>query len=357
MNVRIAFVGPLPPPVHGFSAACEVMLNRCKALATTEVFDRSRRQPGIRGWLSQLVKPLGYFRRGVGTHDTVLYLALSGGNGQLIDALYVLVARLLRHGIFIHHHSFAYIDQPSRLNRILFGLLRGATHIVLSPGMGRSLQKLYGLDAARVRVVSNAALFPSIGAAEAGAVVQGPLRIGFLSNITFEKGIVEFFEVVRLLEARGVTYQARIAGPVAPAVKAEFDRLLAAAHHVEHLGPLYGEAKDQFFRELDVMLFPTRYINEAEPLVIHEALRAGVFTIACDRGAIAEILDNGAGLALPQREFVETAARWLTQASQEPSGLGDTRRSCRERALSIQNHAAVELEHLLQAMSSGRRTA
>ena len=83
--------------------------------------------------------------------------------------------------------------------------------------------------------------------------------------------------------------------------------------------------------------------------------RSGVFTIACDRGAIAEILDNGAGLALPEREFVETAARWLAQASQEPASLGDTRRSCREQALGIQKRAAIELEHLLQTMSTGRR--
>jgi glycosyltransferase involved in cell wall biosynthesis len=133
--------------------------------------------------------------------------------------------------------------------------------------------------------------------------------------------------------------------------------MLAAASHVEHLGPLYDEAKDRFFSELDVMLFPTKYINEAEPLVIHEALRAGVFTIACDRGAIAEILDNGAGLALPEHEFVVSAARWLARARHEPASLGDTRRSCREQALSIQKHAAIELEHLLQAMSTVQPTA
>ena len=299
----------------------------------------------------QVLKPAGYFWRSWRTPGTVLYLALSGGHGQLIDGLYVLVARIRRHPIFVHHHSFAYIDQPTMLNRMLFGLLRQANHIVLSAGMGKSLQQLYGLSRDRVRVVSNAALFPSLSSAEPGTEpAPGPLRIGFLSNITLEKGIVEFFEVLRLLHTRGVAYQARIAGPVASTVRAAFDQMLATAADVEYAGAVYDETKDRFYRELDVLLFPSKYVNEAEPLVIHEALRAGVFTIASDRGAIAEILGNGAGLALPAGEFVETATRWITQISREPGRLSDLRRSCRQQAQRIQDTAIVELNRLQEFM-------
>ena len=322
------------------------MLNRCRQLATTEVFDRTRQKPGLRGWLSQLVKPLDYFRSSRRRQGTVLYLALSGGNGQLFDTLYILVARLLRQRIFVHHHSFAYIDHPTALNRALFGLLKKATHIVLSASMGRSLQQLYGLDRSRLRVVSNAALFPSVFVGELSAAPQGPLRIGFLSNITFEKGIVEFFEVVRLLQSRGVACEARIAGPISAEVRPSFDQMLAATAHVRYLGPLYGEAKEKFYRELDVLLFPTRYVNEAEPLVIHEALREGVFTIACNRGAIAEILANGAGVAVAATEFVETAARWLAEASAEPTKLHAARQASRRQAASVQDAAVIELNQL-----------
>lgn len=352
MTVHVAFVGPLPPPVHGFSAACEVMLNRCRQLATTRVFNRTRQTPGLRGWLSQLVQPLDYFRSSRCQHGTVLYLALSGGNGQLFDALYILIARLLRQRIFVHHHSFAYIDHPTALNRALFGLLKKATHIVLSAGMGMRLRQLYGLGRSNMRVISNAALFPSVFVGEPGTAPSGPgpLRVGFLSNITFEKGIVEFFEVIRLLQARGVACEARIAGPVSAEVHPSFDQMLTATAHVQYLGPLYGEAKDKFYRELDVLLFPTRYVNEAEPLVIHEALRAGVFTIACSRGAIAEILVNGAGVAVPATEFVETAARWLTEASTEPAKLSAARQASRRQAASVQDAAVIELNHLLRSM-------
>ena len=55
-----------------------------------------------------------------------------------------------------------------------------------------------------------------------------------------------------------------------------------------------GSTRSAFIGSLDIFLFPTNYANEAEPLVIYEAMRRGVYVIACDRGAISEMLLNGA---------------------------------------------------------------
>ncbi len=56
-----------------------------------------------------------------------------------------------------------------------------------------------------------------------------------------------------------------------PAVEPEFRKLLEAAGYASYLGPIYGDAKTAFYGNLDVLLFPSNYVNEAEPLVIHEA--------------------------------------------------------------------------------------
>ncbi len=92
------------------------------------------------------------------------------------------------------------------------------------------------------------------------------------------------------------------------------------------MGPLYGAQKEQFYRQLDVFLFPTNYANEAEPLVIYEAMRQGVHVIACDRGSIAEMLGNGAGLAVAREEIVESAAARLAQFSDDRDALADAKR-------------------------------
>src|SRR6185437_6182527 len=194
---RLCFAGPLPPPVNGFSAVCGMMLDILKARMPVEVFNRAA-NPGARGIgvLQQLLRPLKYLGTCIGKRDTVLYLALSGGRGQLIDLSYVLISKLLHRPVYIHHHSYAYINQPSRLNRCFFALVRNEQHIVLSPKMAASLSREYGLDPAMVRVVSNAAFYQTDEAQPVQGNETAPLRIGFLSNITFEKGVVEFFEVL-----------------------------------------------------------------------------------------------------------------------------------------------------------------
>ncbi len=139
----LCFAGPLPPPVHGFSTVCALMLDLLKARMPVAVFNRApSRQPKAIGVLQQLLRAANYLATCIGKRDTALYLALSGGRGQFIDLIYVLISKLLRRRIYIHHHSYAYINSPSCLNRCFFALVRTENHIVLSPQMGASLNRV-----------------------------------------------------------------------------------------------------------------------------------------------------------------------------------------------------------------------
>jgi glycosyltransferase involved in cell wall biosynthesis len=272
--------------------------------------------------------------------------------GQLIDLIYLAMSRLLRHPIFIHHHSFSYINTPTTLSRLVFRLTRTQTHVLLSHGMTAALVRQYGLTRARTLVISNAAYFSDDSAGAAVEVAaNGPLRIGYLSNITFDKGFVDFFGVLQRLNALGVRYEARIGGPVAPDARQTFDELCASTPGVRHLGPLYDAAKDQFFRELDLLLFPTRYANEAEPLVIHEALRCGVFTLACRRGAIAEVLQNGAGEVFGESEFVESAAACARALDADRAALAQKRVLAVAQARRLRAEGQAGLATLLAAIT------
>lgn len=348
---RLCFVGPLPPPVNGFSNVCAMMLDLLKARVPVEVFDRapSAQRPAS-GVLKQLIRPLRYIGTCLRRRDTALYLAVSGGRGQLIDLIYVLVSRLLRRPIFLHHHSYVYINSPSALNRLFFAMVRRQQHIVLSPNMGQALIRVYGLNPGAVHVVSNAAFYQSDEASPVLGNDTAPLHLGFLSNITFEKGIVEFFDVLAALKRRGVEYRAHIAGPVSPDAQQTFQMLLSAAAHVDYAGPVYGEEKERFYRQLDIFLFPTRYANEAEPLVIYEALRRGVHVIACDRGAIAEMLREGAGLVFPRETMVEAAADHIENFSKDRRALRSARCRSMQQAQRIRSASKTSLENLVSCM-------
>jgi glycosyltransferase involved in cell wall biosynthesis len=358
MTRCVSFVGPLPPPVNGFSSVCGMMLERLRTRMPVEVFNRA---PKLRaralGTLRQLIYPARYLGLCIGRRDVVLYLALSGGRGQLVDLIYVLISKLFRRPVFVHHHSFVYINSPSWLNRCVFALVRNATHIVLSPNMGEALMRVYGLNPGVVSVLSNAAFYDSEHEARAPGNDSAPLQLGFLSNITFEKGIVEFFRILEKLNQGGIDYRAHIAGPLAPDARQTFDTLLGAANDVEYVGPVYGGQKEQFYRQLDVFLFPTNYANEAEPLVIYEAMRQGVHVIACDRGAIAEMLCNGAGLAFSREHIVEAAAAHIAKFNEDRHALAAAKRMSMQQAERVGCASKVALENLLACMQGTHEPA
>jgi glycosyltransferase involved in cell wall biosynthesis len=308
MTPRVAFVAPLPPPVHGFSNICAAMLGLLRTKSSVGVFDRAPGKSSRFSWLRQLAMPFAYLVWLVRNPDGKLYLALSGGLGQIIDWPYVLIGRLFGRRIFVHHHSFAYINAPSLLNRLLFASLRQQIHVVLSPHMGRELVRIYGLNPTNVRVISNAAFFGAVTQPATKQLnLETPIRLGYLSNVSIEKGIVEFFAVLTELRRLGVAYEAQVAGPIEPSAEGTFSSLLASSSNTTYCGPVYDDAKRKFYDGLDVLLFPSDYPNEAEPLVVHEAIRSETHVIACERGAIADILANGAGLVVPKSAFISAA--------------------------------------------------
>jgi glycosyltransferase involved in cell wall biosynthesis len=318
------------------------------------VFDRApSRALASKTQLVQFLRPLRYLMFCASDRQNVLYLALSGGLGQIIDLLYVLVGKIFGRRIFIHHHSFAYINASPWVSRCFFRFVRNASHIVLSNGMGAALKQRYRLNDNSVQVVSNAAFYISGGDAAQHAAVdqQAPIRIGFLSNITREKGFIEFFEILSRLRQDGIAFNAQIAGPCADSSRRQLDELLAAAADVRYLGALYGDHKDQFYRELDVFVFPTKYVNEAEPLVLYEAMHAGAYVIACDRGAIREMLANDAGDAFSPATIVADACKRITELSRDRASLLLAKTASLNQMLRIRSSGAVELERLLDAMA------
>jgi len=362
MTCPVAFVAPLPPPVHGFSNICAAMLDLLRTKSSVGVFDRAPRTPNR--WyakLRQLVMPLAYFVWSVRNPTGTLYLALSGGMGQFIDWPYVLVGRLLGRRIFVHHHSFAYITAPSILNRLLFASLRRQVHVVLSVRMGQELVRIYGLDSAKVRVISNAAFFAALTQpADRPYNTDARISLGYLSNISVEKGIVEFFAVLAELERVGVAYKAQVAGPIAPGAQAIFSELLASSRNTIYCGAIYDDTKDNFYKSVDVLLFPTDYANEAEPLVIHEAIRSGAHVIACERGAIPDILSNGAGLVVPKAVFRASAVSLIRALNADRLELQRAQRASLEQARrtcdSAGGHLSALVDEIVDAENGSLQT-
>ena len=297
-------VGAFPPPVHGLSVANQSMRRVLEdAGHTVTVLDTAAGDGAASplGLFAKLRRRLAGFCRlarglAVHRHRAHLYLPLSNGKGQYGDLVAIVIGRLFSARVIVHHHSFSYLQQPSRLARCVFRLAGSrALHITLCQGMRDLLESEYP-EVKRGLVLSNLALLELSITARPKA---RPLRkLGFLSNIVLDKGIDRFVELVSQLRARGADIVGHVAGPIQDTQSRQILDAACQAGWVIHIGRVDGEDKQTFLSSIDALVFPSRYVNEAEPLVVLEALAAGIPVISTLRGCIPALIDPGSGLLL-----------------------------------------------------------
>ena len=286
---KIWFIGVLPPPVNGMSAVSQRVLDELQRSVEVRRLAIHLEGPLTRSWpLQRQVRLLGrtaelalFARAGEG-----VYFCLDAGLGQVSSCLIAIVARLKNLKIFVHHHVFSYVDRQTFLARIFFRIVgKAAIHVVLCERMSERLQQLYG-PSLRTRVLSNRGLIPPPTASY--PLPSALSTVGFLSNITPEKGISDFFRTAEIVQRRRPEINFVIAGPartreIEEAVVAFVD---ASPTNRRYVGPVYGDKKERFFSEIDILLFPSRYRNEAEPLTIYECLERNVPVLSTARGCI-----------------------------------------------------------------------
>lgn len=159
--------------------------------------------------------------------------------------------------------------------------------------------------------------------------------------------------VFSALRERGVLATLTLAGPAADR---EAESLIEGAKSrfggdVAWLGPVSGVDKTRFFAGIDVFLFPTRYVNEAEPLVLYEAMNGGVPVIATRRGCIEEQVGN-AGLVLAEgKDFEPLALTALQKFSSDPESLAAASALASSRLSYVQAQAQTGLAKVLDWFS------
>jgi glycosyltransferase involved in cell wall biosynthesis len=363
MSEALFVVGPFPPPVHGAAVITAAVADRLEQHATIRRCDISpgRLSRGLAYHLRRVWRVLAAAAaivENVGRPGCV-YISAAGGSGLLYNLLLTTVARLLRQRLFLHHHSFAYLDRPSATMALLVRMAGdAAVHVVLCSRMAALLRERYPL-AARSMIVSNAAFYPAGESAPDRS--PGKLVLGHMGNLTDEKGLDLVLDLYREALSSGLAAQLVLAGPTADATAAH--EIVAAQEAsgtgLVYRGPVYGADKTRFFDDIDVFVFPTRYVNEAEPTVLFEALAHGVPVIALGRGCIPEQLgaidgEGPGGIVVPVGgAFVKRATEALRGWVASPDGFAAKRRAAQARMAALHEQAAGDFQRLLQAMASG----
>lgn len=278
--------------------------------------------------------------------EVIFYITISGGIGQLLELPMIAIARALRCRVVIHHHSFAYLHDWSLLcSFVLWTAGSNSIQLCLGDSMKTRLDVLYGRRP--TYIISNAMFLPELKTAigaEHTPVKHAGIHLGFLGNIEAAKGIFEFIETVRTLKSRGIVVHATVAGPF---VDADIQRRVLSGTEnlpeVRFVGAVFGDTKRDFFRSIDILLFPTAYANEAEPVVILEALSYAVIVLASRRGCIGDVLSGElAACCLPHAEFPEKASELIMRMAESDEERNHLSRSARDRAEWLAQHASAQ---------------
>jgi glycosyltransferase involved in cell wall biosynthesis len=353
-RTKVLFVGLFPPPVNGQRIVTQRMLEQLDAVSTVARYDIDRFR--LLGPFSKLASAILGCATIVGARATghaTLYLAPHSGAGLIYSWLLALTARCCGYALVVHYHSYRNIGRYTRLMAGFLALCGpDALHIVLAPPMARDLRRHYR-SVRHVTVLSNTTFIAprQVDRAFAGR----RLRVGHLSNLSREKGIGSVLDCMRELWARGIEVELRLAGP---AEDNQTGQMIADARaefgdRIKYLGRLSGSEVQRFYDDIDIFLFPTAYEHEAEPLVIADAVSAGVPVIATDRGCIAYLLGITDGCVYEAERFVAQSVEQIASWAQDRDQLARVSTRARVRFAELHEHSRAQLDQLLAMIVHG----
>ena len=322
---KVLFILHLPPPVHGSSMVGQSIKN--SRLINTS-FDCSY----INLLVSRKINETGKFSflkiiRFVGVWYELLlnilkkkpeacYLAVSTtGLSFYKDVLLVLWLRLfkIKRIYHLHNKGVSYNDK-NKINKLLYKFVfKDACVILLSKKLYPDIEHFVPVSQVYIcpNGIDNLIVEPRIYLKD-----KSPVNILFLSNLIESKGVSTLLDACAILQEKELEFECSFVGAEGDINITQFnDKVLEhkIANCVTYLGRKFGKEKHAEFIRADIFAFPTYYSNECFPLVILEAMCAGLPVVSTFEGGIPDIVDDGVtGFLVTQKDIEALAAKLET---------------------------------------------
>lgn len=177
------------------------------------------------------------------------------------------------------------------------------------------------------------------------------IRVGICGKIAFEKGVFDFLDAIRILDADGKErIQVCIAGggPDRLKMEEELGKLEQEGWLIDDQGALPFDQIPQFFSSLDVLVVPSRTMHnwkEQFGRVIVEAMACGVTVIGSDSGEIPHVIGRS------DRIFREAEARSLAECLKNHLRSQDFLRAENHRYARDNYSSMARAEHFTQVLA------
>ncbi|MCC9624022.1 glycosyltransferase family 4 protein [Thalassospira sp. MA62] len=225
-----------------------------------------------------------------------LYICFApAGNAYWRDCLYVLTAKLFGVPVIVHLHGRGL--PGLRRNPVLAWLQRRVlahTTIIL---LGDRLRAEVATLACKTVIIPNCvddtAFAPPL---HDRWHPHERIRILWLSNLFWSKGLGSLIAACRILHQDGIAFDLTIAGANGDVTRQDLNTHLQRAGILPQstlFGAVDAPTRADLFKHSDLFVFPSNYPNEAQPLVVLEAMAAGVPVITSDIATLPEIVRDG----------------------------------------------------------------
>ena len=351
---RVLVVGPLPPPLGGVQLLIEMLLG--SSLARDFDLSTVNTSKGVLRWAVE--KPtwrtVPYFVRDVfalhralaRVRPDVVIVHAAPSLSILRDWIFMLLARAWGRRVVCHYHGTLHTRFPSAetaFGRAAGRLIMRAAHrvIVLGPTYRERFAAAWRRDDVTwAPNVADVALLQSVsGDAGTAWLEPGERGVLFMGRLSRPKGVEDLFEAIPAVLARHPEARFLLCGVAEtasqePRLRAEVARR-GVADRVTFLGSLEGRDKARAWAAASVFVSPSW--TEAFPLVIPEAMAAGVPMVVTAVGAIPDFVRDGEdGFLVPPRDPVALADRVCR--------LLDDRALCQRIAARLRERAPREFD-------------
>lgn len=356
---RYVVVGPLSEPICGQSVVTRQMVAEFgKVGIDPYIIDVS--------WGSNHKTPAGVLRKMVysvyaalllpvvGAFSNLkIYLVIDANAGLYLNLLIAAACSFSSSKFVFHHHAYDYVGTYDwrMASLIKFGGKK-AIHVLQCEKLCKEFERRYEVEMNTVALSNAAWIVPGEYLKERNA--NRPIILGYLSNLTVEKGVLLVLETFKELKAQNIDVSLTIAGGATDCVVEDAVRSVAAEFGdcFTYLGAIYGEEKNQFFKDVDVFLFPTCYMTETEGIVTLESLAVGTPVIAYGRACISENITSGGVLVCPREDFVSVATLQIQAWCGNREALSVASRDAYLRACELNRKAIEALSGFLDGLQA-----
>ena len=355
-RVRLLILGPTPPPFHGVAVAVQTLLGSNLAnrfqVAHLDLADRRGIQhvnkPDLHDVVLFVRQWLKLLRILINFYPNVSYLVLSQSTvGFLRDSLLIWPAYLRGSHVVLHLHGGNFrewfLGRSWIMQAYVKVVFRCVTRAIV---LGESLKAQFDglLEKNRISVVPNGIDWSGSEPTRSALRSADRFRILHLSTLSHLKGALVFLRAVPLVVQKRKDIEFMMAGPWSHDEDRRWAEDFIRQHKLETFvlfsGQVDAAAKRTLFDSADVFVFPGVQ-QEGQPLVVIEAMAAGVPVIFTDRGCLRDtVLDGVTGLEVPIGDPVQLAERilWLLDQPEQMRLMGARARKRYEAMYTKERH-------------------